>query len=791
MFFTKFPHPANCSFAEKYDAATGILTAGKLAAKVQVDAYADEVFRVRLTDSARWPEARPIEDMNAPADKVDGNFEIDEEGRIRLFDPSGEAFFETAPGRSFGVTGDTWMFCVQVTPESRYFGMGEKFFGRLELSGLRTKFWNTDVWGDFHWAQWGEHASDPPYLSVPYVIVRGPKGYMGILVNSGFPAFFETPGTDEQRVFVEWQRTWPNLLVGSEGGAPDLWIIHAPDLKTLTRRFQKLVGVTPLPPLWSLGYHQSRWGYAGPKDLFLLHQKFKETEIPCDGLWLDIDYMDGYRVFTVDPTHFPDGVEKPFAELAAENRRVVAILDPGVKFEKGYKVYDDGHKKDLFCRNAEGNEFIGLVWPGETVFPDFTLAPARDWWADHVAALAKRGFAAFWIDMNDPSTGPVDPEGMLFDGGRESHRQHRNEYALGMQKASFDGLLKARPDERPFLLSRSGCQGTSRYSAVWTGDNVSNYAYLKLAIPTTLNLSLSGIPFNGPDLGGFGGDSNEPLMLDWIKACFLFPFSRNHTGHGTREQEPWAFSKAGQEVIAKYIRLRYELLPYIYNLYAEQEENGDPILRPLFYEFDGDFDAIVDQFLVGSDILQAPIVTEKTKSRKVVLPGNQAWFDAATNQWKAAGARRVAPAKGETPLFIRNGAIIPMHRPARMPVDLKDVEVHLFAAPGTAGKSTYTYRADDGLSYGYRRGERSVVEIEFEWDKKEARVTTKSTQDGFGQIGVSLVLHIGNRKCRLNGAEAQTLPTEVAFVGDSFMAPSVVLSDTQRQAAAQQEARKR
>lgn len=776
MFFTKFPHPANCSFVTDYDAATGIASAGKLRAKVYIDEFVDEVFRVRISDRNRWEELRPIEEMNAPAKGAGGNVHIGQGFELSFLDSDGNPFLETAPQRSFGVTDKTWMFCFEVGTGGRFFGMGEKFFGRLELSGLRTKFWNTDVWGDFHWAQWGEHASDPPYLSVPYVIVRNANGYTGILVNSGFPAFFETPGTDDQRVFVEWQRTSPHLLVGSEGGEPELWIIHAPDLRTLTRRFQKLVGVTPLPPLWSLGYHQSRWGYAGPKDLFLLHQKFNETQIPCDGLWLDIDYMDGYRVFSVDPTHFPEGVEKPFAELAAENRRVVAILDPGVKAEPGYAVYDDGHRKGLFCKNAEGAEYVGLVWPGETVFPDFTLAEARDWWADHVAKLRNRGFAGFWIDMNDPSTGPVDPRGMLFNNGKEEHAAHRNEYALGMQKASFDGLLKAKPDERPFLLSRSGCQGTSRYSAVWTGDNVSNYAYLRLAIPTTLNLSLSGIPFNGPDLGGFGGDSNEPLMLDWIRACFLFPFSRNHTGLGTREQEPWAYSKAGQDVIAKYIRLRYELLPYLYNLYADQEEMGDPILRPLFYEFDGDHDAINDQFLVGPSILQAPIVTAKAKSRKVALPGDEPWFDAATATWKPSGNRKNTPGRGETPLYIRNGAVIPMHRPGQAPVDLRDVEVHLFAAPGTSGKTTYTYRADDGLSYGYQRGERSVVEITFEWDKKEARVTTVTKQDGFGPIDVSLVFHVGNRKIRLNGEEARTLPTEIAFVGEPFAAPSTVLS---------------
>jgi alpha-glucosidase len=775
MFFTKFPHPANCVFATHYDPATGRAELDSQAVHFEVQAYEGDIYCLTAKCPQRWDEPRKVVDLLPPAPLAEHGFEISADVRMSISDAKGE-FLNTPDGRSFGVTGSTWMLCFEVTGEARYFGMGEKQFGRMELSGLRTKFWNTDVWSDFHWAQWGEHAADPPYLSVPYVIVRDRDGFVGILVNSGYPAFFETPGTDDQRVFVEWQRTSPHLLVGSEGGQPEIWILRAPTLRSLTRKFQKLVGVTPTPPLWALGYHQSRWGYAGEEDLFELDAKFRKNDIPCDGLWLDIDYMQGYRVFTIDRSHYPRGVESCFTRLLAADRRVVAILDPGVKYEPGYTVYDDGHRAGHFCLSPEGREFIGLVWPGETVFPDFTLAAVRDWWASYVADFCRQGFGGFWVDMNDPSTGPVDPQGMLFNQGKDAHAAHRNQYAFGMQKATFDGMIKARPDERPFILSRSGSQGTSRYSAVWTGDNVSNYAYLKQTIPTSLNLSLSGIPFNGPDIGGFGGDSEEGLMLDWMKACFLFPFTRNHTGFGTKPQEPWAYSEAANQVLARYIRLRYELMPYIYNLYCVQEEVGDPILRPLCYEFNGDFDNVNDQFLVGSDVLQAPILDAKKRSRSVILPGKAPWFDAINSDWTKPGKKRVKPSYEETPLFIRNGAILPMHRPGRNPVNLSDVELHIFAAPGTEGHSRYTYRADDGLTYGYRRGERSVLEIEVTWTPDRIEIQAECTESGFRSFDVEFVLHAGSREITLNRCKTQELPTEGILVGKPFRARSVVLA---------------
>lgn len=766
MFFTKFPHRANFVFARAHEA--GRLALGERDLRLETESYGDGVHRVRVRGA--WPEHVPIDALTPPDGGSDGaTLEVGADASLTLRDPQGNDVLATAQGSGFGVSGEASMFQFEVAPDARFFGMGEKNFGRLELSGLRTKFWNTDVWGDFHWAQWTDHPADPPYLSVPYLIVRSSKGFVGLLLHNPYPAFMETPGTDEARVFVEWQRTAPTLVIGNEGGEPDLWILHDETLNGLTRKLQRLVGTTPLPPLWALGYHQSRWGYAGEKDLLDLDREFDKRDLPCDGLWLDIDYMDGYRVFTVDEQHFPNGVESVAAKLAKKGRRIVAILDPGVKRERGYEVFDDGIERGVFCQGPEGAAYVGMVWPGETVFPDFSMPEGRAWWKQRVEAFAKQGFGAAWLDMNDPSTGPVDPNGMLFDRGRLPHAAFRNAYALGMQKASYEGFLAARPDERPFLLTRSGFAGTSRYAAAWTGDNLSNDFYLGMCIPTTLGLAMSGVPFNGPDVGGFGGDASPRLMLDWMKACFLFPFFRNHSVKDSKPQEPWRYSAGVSREIEKYIRLRYRLLPYLYNLFAEHEESGEPILRTLMAEFEPqpgqELDTVADQFLVGPAILQAPLLG-KARSRCVVLPGDTQWLESGTGAWVEPGEHVVKVRQADTPLYFREGSIVPM-APSQ-PVDLRRVTLFVAARVGGSGNATLRYRADDGISFGYRRGERSMVEIEATWKGSAIDLSVKSLADGYGPIHASFVLPAGFESITLDGQPVSTRRGRERLTGAPF-----------------------
>lgn len=743
MFFTKYPHRANFAFVQRADAAG--LHIGKETFDARAESFEGDVHRFRVSKKNRWQENVSIDPLTPPA-PAKGGLKVESDGSLAL-QFNGKTVLKTCKGEGFGVMGEAWMLQFEVPADAKYFGMGEKNLGRLELSGLRTKFWNTDVWSDFHSGQWMEDYADPSYASVPYVIVRLKGAWVGILVQNPGPVFMETPpGTGEKRYFVDWQKTGDHLIVGSECGQPDVWFLVGDSLADLTRKLQALVGKTPLPPLWSLGYHQSRWGYATSEQLLDLDEKFRKTKIPCDALWLDIEYMDGYRVFTLDPANFPEGVQNTVWKLWRSRRRVVPILDPGVKRDPGYAAYDDGLAKGVFCQGPEGHPYVGLVWPGETVFPDFTQPKGRKWWSNHVRDWTELGFAGYWVDMNDPATGPVDPSGMRFRNGKDDHALHRNQYALGMQMATFDGLRRAKPRSRPFVLSRSAFIGTSRYSAVWTGDNVANHHYLRMAIPTSLNLALSGIPFNGPDLGGFGGDTPEGLMVDWAKATFLFPFLRNHTMKEARRQEPWAYSRRALGTLRHLIQLRYRLLPYLYTLFAEQEAKGEAILRPLSYDFEGkDLDTVCDQFLIGSFIMQAPFLTDGQKERTVVLPGDQPWFDVAAGEWVEPGEVVVPVTRDRTPLYIRAGAILPTCAgwPTTNRKDLRKAEFHVFAPKGWKGETRLTYVADDGESTAYRKGKRTVMELTLKGDGKKAMLKANTTSDGYGSIEARVASYAG------------------------------------------------
>ncbi len=767
MFFTKYPHRSNFSYLHNFNVETGEGKAGQRSLTIRLNSYENDVYHVQILHPDTWEANDCLETLVVPPQSDRHRLKVDADGRLRMLGHDGKPLMESPVGQSIGVCGEQSIFQFDIRPGTKFFGLGQKTFGRIEVSGIRTKFWNTDVWGDFHFKQWADDPTDPPYFSTPYLAAQIGDEWVGFLLHNPYPCFFEIPGTDESRVFVEWQRTSQQLLMGSEGGEPNLWVLYAPSLQELTRKLQKLVGVTPVPPIWALGYHQSRWGYGGHHDLLELDAKFTEHQIPCDSLWLDLDYMEGFRIFTVAEKAFPTGVEATNAGLKESGRRIIPIIDPGVKQDPGYPVYDDGVKQHVFCQNAEGSEFVGMVWPGETVFPDFTTEKGRGWWSKYAEEFRKTGFGGCWVDMNDPSTGPVDPQGMLFQDGIKAHAFGHNTYALGMQMATKDGFLRAKPNERPFILSRSGYIGSSKHSAIWTGDNLSNEFYLKISVPTTIGMGLSGLPFNGPDIGGFGGNVTDQLMQDWVKACFLFPFMRNHSQQGTREQEPFAFPKGTMQILRKYLRLRYKLIPYLYNLYIDQEDLGDPILRPLIYHFDDPgLEDVNDQFLIGNGLMQAPILG-KDRQRQVVLPGVEPWYDARSGDWVEPGTVELKVASGETPFYFAAGAIVPMRHgtPIDNKTDLNKVAFHLFLPTDWDGESHLTYRSDDGISFDYRSGKRSKLTIELVSVSGNVAVSWHQDEDGFGAIMPTFVIHGKPRSVRINSSMTIQKADRVVLTG--------------------------
>ncbi len=736
MYFYKIRHPDNFSFAP---------------ARAAIRSLGADVFHLALPGAKPWknPSQAELADAIPGEDRHELVFDDAGDLRVRAKGATDEILLGGVPGATFGTCGSAWMLQFRHEPEMQFYGLGEHSKG-LEKSDQRVKFWNTDLWGDFSLHEIRHAYANPMYVSIPWVIVRRGDTYLGLLVNHPGAVFMDLASSFVWAPGNKSDRERRSFFVGAPDGRPDVYLIVGPSLPELTRKLQRLVGPTPLPPLWALGHQQCRSGYAGPKDLLELDRQFVRHKIPTDGLWLDIDYMERFKVFTFDAKLWGDEakIRRQLAALAKKGRRVVPILDPGVKVEPGYLVHEDGLKQGVFCVSPSGKPFVGFVWPGHTHFPDYSLPEVRAWWAGHVKRFGELGVGGAWIDMNDPSIGAVELDDMLFDRGRQPHESYHNQYALGMAQATRAGFLAARPDERPFVLSRSAFISSSRYTAVWTGDNVSNWHHLRTSIPLSLGLALSGQPFNGPDVCGFGDDTQPELAIAWYKAGFLFPFLRNHTSTGTRRQEPWALGATALKVIGRYIRLRYKLLPYLYQCFIAQEESGEAILRPLFYDYADPrglpLGKIADEFMVGRDILQAPVVEEKAASRAVVLPGKHRWFSALDGRWLAGGRRHtVKTAVDETPLYLREGALVPMQVGERTTPenDLARIELHAFVPAGSKVPAETSYACDDGLSFAYQKGERTRVRFTAKVVKGDFVLTVDDYSPRYRPLELQLVLH--------------------------------------------------
>jgi alpha-glucosidase len=471
-------------------------------------------------------------------------------------------------------------------------------------------------------------------------------------------------------------------------------------------RYTELTGRIGMPPLWALGNQQSRWGYMSADDLRDVARGFRERGIPCDVLYLDIDYMDGYRVFTFDDERFPDPAAL-MAELAADGFRVVTIVDPGVKVDEGYRVYVEGRERGYYCRTFADEEYHNVVWPGLCAFPDFTDPAVREWWGDNHAALLDLGVAGIWCDMNEPGlfvpAQSTMPDDVVHPGGGKPrlHAQVHNLYGSQMAQATRDGLARLRPERRPFVISRAGFTGLQRHALQWTGDNSSWWEHLWMSVPQLQNLGLSGMAFCGVDVGGFFGDSNGELLARWTETGIFQPFLRNHSQMGTVRQEPWAFGEPWESVCRDMLRLRMRLLPYLYGLFEEAHRTGAPILRPLLFEHPDDPVTYTadDEFLFGDALLVAPITRPGVEHRHVYLPAGT-WVQWWTGEVLSGPAHVLAHAPlGRPALYAKANAAIPLwpergHTGER----IDRLTLRVFVAPGEP--VTRELYEDAGEGYG-------------------------------------------------------------------------------------------
>jgi alpha-glucosidase len=628
--------------------------------------------------------------------------------RIDVHRPDGSPVVETAAdaeGRywAYATLNDAFTLRRRCRREDSVYGLGEKS-GHLNRRGRDFTLWNNDVLDPAAAREWTEGLPpddpradrtstefDPFYVSIPFFYHQGyPAGAMaGSFVDNGYQADYEFSHDEEYRIHFR-------------GGQYTEYVFAGPSMPEILRHYTWLTGRMSPPPLWSLGYHQCRWFDYTQDDVERLADRHRDEDIPCDALWLDIDYMDGYRVFTWDTDAFPDapGMLK---RLADKGFRVITIIDPGVKHEPGYWVFDQARERDVLCRTEGGDIYIGQVWPGNTAFPDFATEEARSWWGELNAAHVQSGLAGIWNDMNEPATGGIDPRAMRFGRGEYSHERFHNQYALLMATGTVDGLRDAMPDLRTFVLSRAGSPGIQRYAANWMGDNLSRWDHLWLSVPMASGFGISGQPFVGADIGGFFGHSNGELFLRWMQYGALTPFCRNHSAIGNVDQYAWAWGDAIRDLAREAVRLRYRLLPYLYATFLRASETGAPVQRPLVFDHQDDLTVRDndDAYLLGPDLLVAPVFDAGVTARQVYLPEGT-WFDWHTGQ-RYAGRRYV---QAETPMeriptYARGGAVIPMwpqapastagHHPTA-------VELHLFV-PEADGSYESLMQEDDGLTF--------------------------------------------------------------------------------------------
>jgi len=583
---------------------------------------------------------------------------------------------------------------VALPAGTSFYGTGE-VPGPLERTGRQVTLWNTD---SFEY----DERNTQLYQSHPWVLCLRPDGSaVGWLADTPRRGTIRTRGGKAPQVELAFEEE-PFELYRLEAARP-LDVLAA---------LARLVGRIAMPPLWALGYHQCRWSYASADELRALAAEFRRRGIPCDALWLDIDYMDRFRVFTTDPAAFPDLPGLTDA-LRAQGFRSVAILDPGVALDSDLAT--EGLARDLFVKAADGTAAVGKVWPGPCHFPDFTALRTRAWWSEHVRAFVERtGLDGLWNDMNEPSvmdgpekTLPVDCTHEGTDGSGGTHARWHNLYGQLMVQASREGFVAARPERRPFLLTRAGHLASARLAATWTGDNQATWDHLRWSLTMTLNLGLSGQPFAGPDVGGFSKNPDAELFTRWFELGAFLPFFRGHAEKPTRRKEPWAFGEETEACVRAAIERRMRLLPTLYTLFREACESGAPIARPLFLAdpSDPELRTAEDAFLLGPDLLVAPVLQQGARSRSVLFPRHEGGWIPFPDGGPAVTRRRrtVRAPLGTLPLFARAGAILCEHPPrpsTATPAEL--LIVHVFCAPdGTAAGRLYE---DEGEGHAHADG---------------------------------------------------------------------------------------
>jgi alpha-glucosidase len=582
------------------------------------------------------------------------------------------------------------VYCSKkIFENENFYALGDKA-SDLNLKGRYFSHWSTDAYAF-------ERNTDPLYRNIPF--------YIGLHHGKAYGIFFD----NTYRTTFNFGVDNPDVLTFSaDGGEMNYYFIHGPHMMDVTKRFAQLTGNHPMPPMWALGYHQCRWSYYPESKVMELANTFRQKKIPCDAIYLDIDYMDGYRCFTWNKEYFPDP-KRMISALEEQGFKTVVIIDPGIKVDNSYFVFQQGKEIGAFCRRGDDYYMEGPVWPGRCQFPDFTNPRVREWWGGLHKILLDDGVAGIWCDMNEPSvfgtgTFPNDVR-HYYEGYRGSHRKAHNVYGMQMVRATYEGLRKLRPNKRPFTITRSAYAGTQRYAACWTGDNIATWDHLKLASQMCQRLSMSGFSFCGSDIGGFTGEPDGELFTRWIQLGVFTPLMRAHSAGDTIEREPWSFGEPYESICRKFIELRYKLLPYFYSAFWENHKYGFPILRPIVMveqEAPNNFYR-QDEFTFGDKILVCPIFEPGATGRWLYLPKGDWYFYWNNEKYTGGGDDFWIDTSLETmPIFIRAGAVIPEYPVMQYTgeFELKELVLNIYYADYLVNSFIYE---DHGDTFAYEQ----------------------------------------------------------------------------------------
>lgn len=620
--------------------------------------------------------------------------EVDTTGSLKFFSQEGHLLREELPPQ---LEGANWTHVAHLRLEECVYGLGERA-ARLNLrlpkivktkqgetqAETRTyRMWNYDAAG-----MYGPDA-DPLYISIPLYLSLHQQGSYLIFYENSHHAHFSFD-TTAKAIF--------------EGGALRYYFTPGSPQQVL-ERYTDLTGRASLPPRWALGYHQSRWGYRTEAAVRETVQTSKQLDLPLSAIHLDIDVQVGFRAFTIDPERFP-GFQAFTQELEADNVKFITILNPGIKYSRKSNLFLQGQILDAFCKQPDGKLVTGPVWPGWCVFPDFTKPEVRRWWGRQYEYLLDAGVAGFWHDMNEPAAFILWGDRSLpkvtlhhMEGRGGDHQEAHNLYGLLQAQTGYDSLSHYRPSQRPFIVSRAGWAGLQRYAWTWTGDVECTWTALRQTIATVVGLGLSGVPYSGPDIGGFQGNPSAELYLRWFQMATFFTFYRSHCSNNVEYRAPWTYGEPWLSIIRQFLQLRYRLLPYFYTLAWEAAQKGYPPVRPLFWSDpqDANLWQVDDQFLLGDSLLICGMTEEGARERTVTLPQGRWYHFWDDRPLEGPGQVTLAAPLEQIPVLVRAGSVLPMESEQQL-------MLHLY--PPVTGDCESVLYSDAGDGYGESRLDR-------------------------------------------------------------------------------------